>query len=265
MLLKKVEKLVRSELNVIIRNAKKAYLCDADYEVEIGSVSLSPYNFLTTDTGVLINSENYTTFYGHRVYKRTEGGESEVITNPPFYLECNGQRFMIGYVNTHNYLHLPDYVTSQLLYLYGGNVTAVTKFVMLIFDEDKVHVYKHSSEVSSPYYLYNVDFSYNSNAELLAKIIGLVDVYKRGYLGSKSDLKYVYFLYPYVSLALYRWLRTTLYPAKVNDVVLDVYGKLKRDVDEVLKDYEGLPDEEVLNAIRKEIYTFNKTDKLIVE
>jgi hypothetical protein len=264
MLLKKVERNIRTRLNVIIKHAEKVKLCDKPYDITIGEIGLSEDNFLTTDTAILINGKPFTTFYGHRIYGRKRFIEPNKEPNPPFYLECGGFKVKIGYVNAHDYLHLPDFLSAQLLYFNGG-VTAVSYKTILVFGDEGVDVYEHTSSVTTPYYLYNVKFDYTANADLLAKIIGIVDVYKRGLLTKSDPSKYIYFLYPYVSLVLYKRLKTTLYPSYISMIVKEVFDKVKSDVESIVNEYASLGEEKVVDKILDDIKAFNSTDKIIVK
>jgi len=257
MLLKKVERAVRTKLNVIVRDAEKEFLCTIPYKVEIGGVEFKNRLYLITDTKLIIDNKPFTTFYGHRLYNII----TDTKQNPSYYLKCNDETVRIGYVNFNNYLHLPDYLTAQLLYLFKSGVTAVSSQSILVFGEKGVDVFRNYTSVSSPYYLYTEDFEYTYSTELLAKIIGLTDVYKRG-LFTKSDVKkYIYFLYPYVSLVLYKRLKTTLYPSYISMVVSEVYTKLKSDVEEVLNEYQKDTAEKIEDVIKE----FNSGTKIIVK
>jgi hypothetical protein len=264
MLLKKVERNIRTRLNVIIKHAEKVKLCDKPYDIIIGEIGLSEDNFLTTDTEILISGKPFTTFYGHKVYGRKRVEEPNTESNPPFYLECGGFKVKIGYINTHDYLHLPDFLTAQLLYFNGG-VTAVSSKTILVFSDEGVDVYEHTSSVTTPYYLYNVKFDYTANADLLAKVVGIVDVYKRGLLTKSDPSKYIYFLYPFVSLALYKRLRTTLYPSYISMIVKEVLDKVRGDVEVIVNEYASLGEEKALDKILEDIKAFNSTNKIIVK
>jgi len=261
MLLEEVDSVVSTKLNTIIREAEKRFLCTLNYEANIGSIDFFNYLYLTTDAKILIDGKSYTTFSGHRVRK----AKSKFMSNTEFIVKCPSEEVKIGYVNRKKYLHLPDFLSTQILYLFKGGVKAVVDNVVLIFTPNGVKVYKLSTTVPKPYYVFVTPFEYNENADLLAKIIGLTDVYKRNLLESDDNSKYFYFLYPYVSLVLYKRLRTTLYPPYVNTLVSDVYNLLKDRVEKEAnmyfsKGYVGLAED-----IKTLIEDFNRSSKIIIK
>ena len=260
MLLKDVESVVSTKLNTIIREAEKEYLCTLRYEPVIGSVYFDDDLYLTTNTELIIKGQPYTTFKGHRLYKNEEEFES----NPCFNVECNKETIKIGYVNKDEYLHLPDFLTTQLLYVYRGGVKAVVDNIVLVFTPNGAKVFKLNTKVPNPYYVYVTPFDYNENADLLAKIIGLTDVYKRKLLNKEDKVKYFYFLFPYVSLVLYKRLRTTLYPPYVSTIVNDVYNLLEKRVKDEVGSYFSMNYEGLAGAIQELIEKFNDSSKIIV-
>jgi len=258
MLLKKVERSIRTRLSTIVKRIQKLELCDLPYKVDVGKIGLKEDRYLVTGYEVVINGKPFTTFAGHRVYNPYTGKEERYLKNALFKVPCKGVEVVIGFVNVHNYLHLPDYLTAQLLKQSHGGVTAVSPKVVLSFGDGTVKVFEHTVDVSIPYYLYNFSFTYTPLADLLAKIIGLVDDYKRGLFAKSTVDKYIYFLYPYVSLALYRRLRTTLYPSFMSTLVSEVYEAVKADVEKELSPFVNTTDEERLNLIEGFIEEYNE-------
>jgi len=258
MLLDKVEAVLTSKLNAIVKETEKECLCVLPYEVEIGDVYLSKLSYLTTDTLVYVDGEPYTTFSGYRPHS---GGKGFISYNE-FSVECGKSGVVIGYVNDNNYLHLPDFLTAQLLYVFKGGVKAVMDDIVLLFTPENVKVFKMKTYVPHSYYVYVLSFNYNENADLLARIIGLTDVYKRGQM---KDFCY-YFIYPYVSLVLYKRLKSTLYPPNINSLVKNVCQTLKTEIEDELKSIGFSTNPiELRKKIESLISTFNKTSKVIVE
>jgi hypothetical protein len=171
---------------------------------------------------------------------------------------------MLGFENIINYLHLPDYVMSQVLYQ-SGKVVVVEPKHILELENNKLTVFEHKVSITSPYYIFETPFDYYENANILAEIIGAFDVYKRGFIkhGSitKIDEALKYFLYPYVSLILYKRTRTTLYPSLINPIVSEVIDKVKDDALKVLEKYTH----STLSLLEKVIDKFNKTEHTILE
>jgi len=258
MLLSKVERVVRTNLNVLIRETEKEFLCDIPYTIKIDGIDLEENNYLVTNTGIFIDDKMYTTFSYHKLYTRLNGEE---VNNLPLTIMCGNRKRQIGYENIHNYLHLPDVLTTHFLYVFKKDVTSVDSKNIIYFDNGKALIYRHNSKVSTPYYVYRHTFSYTEDADLLAKIVGITDVYKRNLFNRPGNGKYFYFLYPYVSLVLYKRLRTTLYPSYVSLIVSDAIELLKPHVDEELKEFES----NTLKNLKTLISLYNKEERIIVK
>jgi hypothetical protein len=258
MLLSKVDRAIRTNLKVLIKDAEKEFLCNANYKIKIDRIDLKENNYLVTNTGIYIDDKMYTTFSYHKLYATINGEE---VNNSPFKIKCGNKERQIGYENIHNYLHLPDVLTANLLYLFNKGVTTVGSKNIIYFDDGKALIYKHNLKVSTPYYVYRQHFNYTEDADLLAKIVGITDVYKRNWFNRPGNGKYFYFLYPYVSLVLYKRLRTTLYPSYVSLIVSDVIELLKPHVDEELKEFET----NTLHKLKALINFYNSEDRLIVK
>ncbi|MCG2868984.1 MAG: hypothetical protein L7H07_02855 [Candidatus Nanopusillus sp.] len=257
MLLNKVDRVVRTNLNVLIRETEKEFLCDKPYEIEIDGIDLEENNYLVTDTGVYIDDKMYTTFSYHKLYTKISGEE---VNNLPLKIMCGNKKRVIGYENIHKYLHLPDVLTTHLLSLFDNGVIAVDSKNIIYFNNGKASIYRHNAKVSTPYYLYKHSFNYTDDADLLAKIVGVTDVYKRNLFNRPGNGKYFYFLYPYVSLVLYKRLRTTLYPSYVSLIVSDAIELLKPHVDEELREFES----NTLQNLKTLINDYNSKKRIIV-
>ena len=258
MLLSKVERVIRTNLNVLIRETEKEFLCDIPYTIQIDGIDLEENNYLVTDTGVFINDKMYTTFSYHKLYTKISGEE---VNNLPLRITCGNENRVIGYENTHKYLHLPDVLTTHFLSLFDNGVIAVDSKNIIYFNDGKASIYRHNLKISTPYYVYRHTFSYTEDADLLAKIIGITDVYKRKLFNTSGNGKYFYFLYPYVSLVLYKRLRTTLYPSHVSLIVSDVIELLKPHVDDELKEFKT----NTLENLKALISLYNKEERIIVK
>jgi hypothetical protein len=235
MLLEEVEQSLDLDVNVIEREVKKEKLCVLKYLVDIGELDIAYYKehpYLYTNTSILINKKPFTTTYSHLLY----GENKLIVKNKPLKVMCNNEERSIGYINQFYYLHLPDFVASQVLYK-GGNVIAVEHKFILDFFKGEVTVSKHYTEIPSPYYLLHYEFDYNDKADLLAEIIGVFDVYKRGLMPKLNKETLKYFLYPYVSLVLYKTTKTTLYPSIIKTIVSDVINKVQTNALKVLEKY----------------------------
>jgi len=239
-LLEQVEQIVSRNLNVIMRESKKKYVGNYDYKASLGGIwvtSKNGYFFLSTSTQTYLDIDGellpYTTFESAKLYDRTEKGK--LIRNEE--LKIDG--VVLGYLNKIQYLHLPDFLTTQLL-LEGIEVKAVTKQVILDFYDDKAKVYLHYNDVFNPYYVFSESFEYNYDyADRLAELIGVFDAYKRGLFPSNDKVsKSLYYLFfPYVSLILYRDLRTTLFPFHIYNLVTKVSQQLSDKGKSVLESY----------------------------
>jgi hypothetical protein len=258
MLLSKVERVIRTNLNVLIRETEKEFLCDIPYTIQIDGIDLEENNYLVTDTGVFINDKMYTTFSYHKLYTKISGEE---VNNLPLIIMCGNKKRIIGYNNMHSYLHLPDMLTAHFLYVFKKDVVAVDSKNIIYFNDGKASIYKHNVKVSTPYYVFKRSFNYTKDADLLAKIIGITDVYKRNLFNTSGNGKYFYFLYPYVSLVLYKKLRTTLYPSHVSLIVSDVIELLKPHVDDELKEFKT----NTLENLKALISLYNKEERIIVK
>jgi len=245
MLLREVEKVLRSNLNVIRQNIEKVYLCTLPYFTTLGRITIerrgeSVYLSTTTLTYITLYSVSEALAYPYTTTKNQTlyGAElPEEYKNPELKVTCEGQE-VIGYINKLKYLHLPDFIATQLLRL-GIDVLAVIPKHILHFHSKEVSVYGHSGKVKIPYYLFKEEFDYYyDRADKLAELIGVFDVYKRHLLREINDSALWYFFYPYVSLILYRDLQTTLYPAFVNDVISDVINELGSEAKKVLVGYQ---------------------------
>jgi len=261
MLLEKVDRVLKTNLNVITREIEKNWVCDLDYQISIGEIGLEQNSFLVSNTYVKIYGEPFTTSTSHRLYGVLEKEKK----NPSFVVPCGYENkpIKIGFINKCKYLHLPDFLTTQLLYIMqksDGKIVAVEPRTILVF-KNKIDVYTHSSSVSTPYYFFDYEFEYSEKADLLAKIIGLTDIYKRNLVNKNSTLKYIYFLYPYVSLIVYKKMNTTLYPSYFSLIVSDVFNSLKSEIIEEVKEYTNDTESKLITLIKD----FNKTNKIIVE
>jgi len=261
MLLNKVEQIVSKNLNVIRREVNKVPIGNYSYSTNLGGIWVSEeddYFYLSTSTLTYIEIGDkdypYTTFEKQTLYDN--GEESPPIKNDP--ITVNG--VTIGYSNVLGYLHLPDFLMTQLL-IKGIDVKAVTKEVIVLFKEGVATVYKHYSDVVTPYYVFESDFNYNYEyADTLAQVIGVFDVYKRGLLNTEGlseeekkrrEKRALYYLFfPYVSLIVYKYLRSTLFPLHTYQLVTKVSQILTKDgkdvigfyTDDTLTKLQGLAD-----------------------
>jgi len=247
LLIEKVEQIVSRNLNVIRREVEKEYLVEFSYNPKIGYIWIKhddEYVYLSTSTQtqLMLSEEtiiNYTTFKSQVLY----GGVKPLTINNQ-KIEVSGN--MIGYNNTIKYLHLPDFLMTQLLYEEIG-VKAVLDKVVVEFANGTATVYKHTSEVVTPYYVFEKSFNYNYElADKLAELIGVFDAYKRGlldtYNDNESEKKALYYLFfPYVSLILYRDLGSTLFPLHIYKLVTHVSTKLAIYGKKVLEQYKPNP------------------------
>jgi hypothetical protein len=153
---------------------------------------------------------------------------------------------------------------SQVLYQ-GGKVTVIEPGNILELEDLKLTVFRHKVSITSPYYIFNTSFDYYENANTLAEIIGAFDVYKRGFIKHRSitkvDEALKYFLYPYVSLILYKRTRTTLYPSLIQPIVSEIIDKVKDEALKVLEKYTH----DTLSVLQRVIDMFNRSEHTILE
>jgi hypothetical protein len=283
MLLKEVEDALDLDVNVITRKVEKNELCRLHYNLILSSLGIGSYkglvetkkgeievdyHYLFTKSGVYFGEDNYTTTYSIKLYNPSSSipKKDRVITinNDKLYVECGGKEIPIGYININNYLHLPDYIMVQVL-RGGGKVSAVRSGQIIEFENGNAILYKHSVSIPSPYYLFENKFTYYENADILAEIIGAFDVYKRGLIKNGAfideDKALKYFLYPYVSMVLYKQTHTTLYPSLIDPIVGTVMDRVKESVLKKLDRYLSNP----LNEIEERIKVFNSTEQPILK
>jgi len=271
MLLQKVESALDLDVNVITRKVEKDRLCELKYNVSILPIELAerkelvdnkekPYHFLKSRSGVYINDELFTTTSSIKLY----GKPVLTIRNDELKVKCGSNDVMIGYINIIDYLHLPDYIMAQVLHD-GGKVVVVEPKHILELENSNLVVYRHKVSITSPYYIFETPFDYYENANTLAEIIGAFDVYKRGFIKkgiiTKVDEALKYFLYPYVSLILYKRTRTTLYPSLIQPLVYEVIDKVKGDAMKVLEKYTH----NTLSILERVIMKFNNSETTILE
>jgi len=242
MLLGEVEKVVRSNLNVIRREVEKSYLCTLPVRVMLGGIDITPkdgYLYLSTDTLTKVVTDEGYKPYTTTQFQNLYGGEEPLrVKNSPFKVNCRGKEYTIGFKNGLKYLHLPDFIMSQLLYINSPVLTIVRNHV-LHFHKREVVVYTHKYTVLTPYYVFKDEFDYFfDDADKLAELIGVFDVYKRGLMDKVDNNTLKLFFYPYVSLILYRDLRTTLYPHQIDKVVNDVVKRLGDKGRSVIEGYK---------------------------
>ena len=279
MFLKEVEDALDLDVNVITKKVEKHKLCELNYDTYLGGLIIEnrkelvdtkkgekeiTYHYLYTETGVYFDENDYTTTKFVKLYNNLNPKLTIPIRNDPLIVECDGKKIRIGYINIIYYLHLPDYIMTEIL-RGGGKVTAVRSGQIIEFKKGNVVVYKHSESIPSPYYFFESKFSYYENADILAEIIGAFDVYKRGYIKDKTlideDKALKYFLYPYVSMILYKQTHTTLYPSLIDSIVSIVEDRVKETALEKLKKYLSSPLEEIKKTIEK----YNNTEQPILE
>jgi hypothetical protein len=247
MLLEDVERIVRRNLNIIRKNVEKVYYCTLPYNIHIGEIKIADvdgYHYLMTNTltKIKVKSGNeltevpFTTTQRQRLYK---GDEQMPVINQRIRVECDGKTRTVGFINKLSYLHLPDFVTTQLLY-FKVTVLAVMPGHILNFSGGDVGVYGHTGTVVTPYYVFTEEFDYHyDKADALAELIGVFDVYKRGLITKIDSRALGYFFYPYISLILYRDLQTTLYPAYVNVSLEEVVDALSDKAKIILREYRN--------------------------
>jgi len=254
MLLEKVEKVVSRNLNIIKRELEKEFMTEYNYTTNIGQITINnvdEYIYLatTTLTYLQIGDDDvpYTTFAYQKLYNFDE---NIPIRNK----EIKINNAIIGYENVINYLHLPDFLTTQLLNK-GFRVKAITKNIIINFEDGNAKLFRHRGDVFTPYYVFDEPFEYNYKiADSLAQVIGVFDAYKRGLLTSedvrkcKESRALFYLFFPYVSLIVYRDLGTTLFPHHTVELVSKV-SKLLRG--------EGIG---IINYYKKE--TLSKLERL---
>ena len=253
MLLKKVEEALDLDINVIIKEIKKTPLCNFRYNVSIGSIALrsfDDYQYLTTRSNIIIDTLPYTTSSNHLLY----GKEIETVSNKPLFITCNEKKIKVGYINKDRYLHLPDFLASQVLYI-NGNVIAVRSKMIIDFFKGEAKVFGHSEEITTPYYLFKSTFNYTPLADTLAEIIGVFDTWKRGLFKEVTNETLKYFLYPYVSLILYKNTKTTLYPSLIRPIVSVVIDKVKNEVMSIIEKYQ----DHTLRKLVEKIKEFNSS------
>jgi hypothetical protein len=248
MLLEKVEKIVSRNLNIIRREIEKEFIAEYDYTANIGQITINDvdgYLYLATSTLTYLQLGDddvpYTTFEYQNLYN---GKKSIPIRNKAIRLN----NIIIGYENNLNYLHLPDFLTTQLLNK-GVGVKAITKNVIINFEDGNAKVYKHHGDVFTPYYVFNESFEYNyETADSLAQLIGIFDAYKRGLLFTSEDDELTkmnkesralfYLFFPYVSLIVYRDLGTTLFPHHTFELVSKVSRLLRSEGKGIINNYK---------------------------
>ena len=249
MLLDDVENALDLDVNVITREIKKTKLCELNYSINIGKIGINYYKnhpYLFSKTSIFVNRKPFTTSSKHVLY----GTQPLLVKNSPLKIKCNGKETKIGFINQFFYLHLPDFVATQLLKI-GGNVIAVESKHILDFFKNDLIISSHDYEIASPYYLLNYEFEYNKKANDLAEIIGVFDVYKRGLINQISQDSLKYFLYPYVSLVIYKVTHTTLYPSIIKTLVNHVLNKVRSKAIEVLEEYSEDTIDKLYNKIDK--------------
>ena len=276
MLLELVEDALDLDVNVITRKIEKEKLCELNYTIEPGGLSIEPtkqlvntkngqkevtLHYLFSKFGVYFGEDLFTTSSKVKLYHNST---SIPINNNPLMVECAGEEEQIGYINILSYLHLPDYIMAQVL-KGGGKVNAVRSKQVIEFKDGKAIVYNHSLSIPSPYYYFENKFTYYENADVLAEIIGAFDVYKRRLIKNgtitNEEKAIKYFLYPFVSMVLYKSTRTTLYPALIDPIITEVIDNVKDKVLEKLKNYLDNP----LKAIENRIENFNKREQSILK
>ena len=246
MLLEEIERIVRRNLNIIRRQIEKVYICTLSYRTHIGEIKIADkgvYHYLMTNTLTKImvpfNNELIPVVFTTSKKQCLYGGvKPKPVDNPPLEVECNGKRRTVGFINKLWYLHLPDFITTQLLSL-KSTVLAIMPGHILNFSDGEVEVYGHTGTVVTPYYVFAEEFDYHyDRAEKLAELIGVFDVYKRGLINSINERALGFFFYPYISLILYRDLQTTLYPTYINVALEEVIDALGHKAEKILREYQ---------------------------
>ena len=279
MFLKEVEDALDLDVNIITKKVEKHKLCEINYDTYLGGLLIenrkelvdtkrgekeATFHYLYTKTGVYFGKNDYTTTSTVKLYNNLNPKLTVSIRNDPLIVECDGKKRRIGYINIIYYLHLPDYIMTEIL-RGGGKVTAVRSGQIIEFEKGNAIVYEHSESIPSPYYFFENKFTYYENADILAEIIGVFDVYKRGYIKNETildeDKALKYFLYPYVSMVLYKQTHTTLYPSLIDPIVSTVMDRLKEPVLEKLEKYLSNPLERIKDTIDK----YNKTEQPILK
>ncbi len=247
MLLEEIERIVRRNLNIIRRQIEKVYICTLSYRTHIGEIKIADegvYHYLMTNTltKIMVPFDNefipvvFTTTQKQYLYA---GDKRKMVTNPPIEVECKGKRRTVGFINKLWYLHLPDFISTQLLSLKSTVLTVMPGHI-LNFNGDEVEVYGHTGTVVTPYYVFAEEFDYHyERAEKLAELIGVFDVYKRELITNINNRTLGFFFYPYISLILYRDLQSTLYPAYIDVVLKEVIDKLGHKAESILREYQN--------------------------
>jgi hypothetical protein len=269
--LDKVEEVLDLDLNIIEKNVHKTLVGEEPYGLEIGDISIKQewidnlkvkdYYYLQSKTYISIRSIPYTTFSKQYLYHDKHRVE---VTNCPivFDKEKRNRGITLGYINDTHYLHLPDFIATNAINN-GIDTLVVKKGVILEFNHDKVMIYSHTSPVNTPYYLFTEYFPYTDNADLLARIIGVFDVWKRGELNSitpgYSRSAKRHFMFPFISLIVYRNTRSTLYPSFINTITDTVIDSLDHEIVKILNEYNA----QTLTKLNEMINTFNKNNEII--
>jgi len=265
MLLDKVEDTLALDLDVLEKRIPKTPRCSIPYTTnigEIGVMNIDGYYFLNTNTSILINGHPFTTFKRQLLYN---GINSKPMANQPFTISCPKGEIEIAFKNVINYLHLPDFVATYVI----DNekpTKAVEPYTVLGFSKESVEIFSHNVSITTPYYLFYEKFSYTPKADLLAKIIGLFDAFKRGELRSITKTTMKHFIYPYVSLIVYKHTLSTVYPSFLSSSVNLILEELGDEIEEVLEDYierDEKKEREEENEKKREDTTLEKILHLI--
>jgi len=269
--LDKVEEVLDLDLDIIEKKIQKTPIGEEPYDVNIGGVSIKQewvddlevkdYYYLQSKTYILLRGIPYTTFSKQYLYH--DKYYIEKPNCPILFDKQKGKKgVVLGYFNRLFYLHLPDFLATNVINN-GIDTLVVKKGVILKFDHDKVTFYSHNTNVSTPYYLFTEDFTYTKNTDLLARIIGVFDTWKRGELNPTS-LKFSrsakrHFMFPYISLIVYKNTRSTLYPSIINTVSDTVIDSLNYEIVEILNEYKS----HTLSKLNEMINTFNEHNEII--
>jgi len=282
MLLDKIEEVLALDPDVLEKKLPKQHVCTTSFTTRIGEIETindNGYYFLKTNTAILLNGKPYTTFSKQKLYNNKANGKTEPKTktsnNTPFTITCIDKEVQISYINTNGYLHLPDFLATYAV-SQGIPTISVQPHTVLKFYHDTHHndniklvdVYTHNVVVSPPYYLFKKKFYYTEQADLLSKIIGIFDSFKRGYLKPPmNEKKYksalIYFLYPYVSLVFYKNTQTTAYPSFITSSINLVIESLHDEIKAILSPLIGLSDEVITTYLDELIMRFNSNPRIL--
>jgi len=266
MLLNQVEKHLALDIEVLEKKIQKTPVCESSYIAQRGIITpIDDNNFyyLKSTTSIMINGYPFTTFTKQYLYN---GTTRKKVPNSSFTVDCSDKEVEVNYENVIHYLHLPDFIATYVIHK-RIQTLAVQPYTILNFYDGVVKVYNHKVKVATPYYLFDGTFKYTPQADLLAKIIGLFDAFKRGELSKINASSIKHFIYPFVSLIVYKKLHTTIYPSFINSSINLLLNDIGGEVNELLKGYQyGKSEEkkrETYNEITNLIDAFNENNQII--